>query len=165
METRIIETPPSTVLGVLEQFGTSKEQINKFASLVLTEVENGNADPLKLHIYCKTLEAIADKIKAGIKDAAMTEAAKYGQKEFEFMGASVAVVPVSTQYDFKVCNYPAWEECDFEISSATERRKIAEAFLKAVKEPFTMIDDRTGEVVTIHPPVKRQIDGIKITIK
>jgi hypothetical protein len=83
------------------------------------------------------------------------------------MGAKCEWVPTFTQYDYSRCADPEWEEYDAAERSATNSRKDRETFLRALKEPITLVDTRqgNGEIVTVKPPVKTQKEGLKITIK
>lgn len=156
---------PDTALSVLELFSTSKEGITLFASKVINEVEAGNADPLRVQIFCKTLEEVAEKIKAGIKDNAKREAQKYGDKPFMHAGAELHLTNTFTQYDYEGCGDTQWELADFQVKSATNTRKEREAFLRALKEPMEVMDSVSGEVTILRPPVKKVTEGIKVSIK
>ena len=166
MENEIVyHAVPDTALGVLEMFNPTKEGIISFSAKVINDVENGKVDPLRVQLLCKTLEEISDKIKNGIKDNLKTAAAKYGDKPFMFAGAEFHLTSTYTKYDYSECGDPAWEEWSFDESSAKRKREDRETFLKSLKEPITMVDDRTGELCTVRPPVKKQTEGVKISIK
>lgn len=156
---------PDTALSVLELFSTSKEGIVLFASKVINEVEAGNADPLRVQIFCKTLEEVAEKIKAGIKDNAKREAQKYGDKPFMHAGAELHLTNTYTVYDYTVCNDSVWLRCHQDEKVNAEARKEREAFLRALKEPMEVLDSVSGEVTILRPPVKKVTEGIKVSIK
>lgn len=156
---------PDTALSVLELFSTSKEGITLFASKVIKSVEGGDIDPLKVQIYCKTLESIAEKIKEGIKEQAKTEAAKYGDKPFLHHGAECHLTATYTSYDYGASGDPQWDIAEDAVMSATNTRKEREAFLRALKEPMEVLDSLTGEVVILRPPVKKVTEGVKVSIR
>jgi hypothetical protein len=156
---------PDTAMSVLEMFQPTKEGIALFAARVINDVEDGKVDPLHVQLLCKTLEEISDKIKAGIKENLKTEAAKYGEKPFMFQGAEFHLTHTKTEYDFSVCGDPQWEAFDQQEQSCAHQRKERETFLKALKEPMDMLDSLSGEIVTLRPPVKKQYDGVKVSIK
>jgi len=156
---------PDSPISVLEMFGTSKQQINLFASKVINEVEAGNIDPLKVKVLCKTLSEIADKIDKGTKDNQKTAAALYGEKPFEFMGAELHLTSTYTAYDYSNCGDSVWNDYDKTIRDASFHKKQQEDFLKTLKAPIQVLNDETGEVETLFPPVKSVTDGVKVTIK
>ena len=165
MEDQPIYVTPDTALSVLDLFSTSREGIVLFASKVINAVEAGEINPLKVQIYCKTLEEISDKIKGAIKAHAKTEAAKYGDKPFMFAGAELHLTSVHTSYDFSMCGDHAWDMFSHGENSNAEGRKERETFLKALKEPMEVLDSVTGEVIILCPPVKKSTEGIKVSIK
>jgi len=44
-------------------------------------------------------------------------------------------------------------------------RKERETFLRALKEPMEVLDNMTGEVIILRPPVKKSTEGVKVSIK
>ena len=161
-ETQIRVVYPDSPISVLELIDAAT--CEQFAHDMAALVQQGHVDPIQVRVLMSAWERAFKSLKTAIEPEVANEAAKHG-KAFDFMGAKCEWVPVYTSYDYKGCNYPAWEEADFNEHSAKNHKKMAEDFLKNVKQPFTMVDDRTGEVITINPPVKRQTEGLRITIK
>lgn len=153
---------PSNPMEVLNLIDA--KSCEQFAHDMAALVKEGHVDPIQVRVLMSAWEKAFKSLKTAIEPETEREAAKHG-KAFDFMGAKCEWVPTYTAYDYKGCNYPAWEEADFNEHSAKNHKKMAEDFLKNVKQPFTMVDDRTGEVITINPPVKTQREGLKITIK
>lgn len=162
-EVKYIAEDPSSAMGLLERFTTSAEGIEVFAHKIITEVEEGRADALRVALFMKTMEKIKDRVNERLAEYYLNEAQKHSAKTFTYRGAEISVGPVSTVYDFSGCGHPGWTHLTNIITLATEQRKEIETLLKAIKEPQGMVID--GEPVHISPPVKKQKDGIKISIK
>ena len=160
-----LSTQPDNVLSVLDLFQTSKDGITLFASKVINEVEAGNIDPLKVKLYCKTLEAIAEKIDKGTIDYQKTAASKYGEKPFMFAGAELHLTSVFTQYDYSSCGYSDWNKFTKEITDLKEKLKDCEAFLRSLRGPLEVLNNETGEVEIVSPPTKKVTEGVKVSIK
>ena len=156
---------PTTATGVLNLFNTSKEGISLFASKVVNEVEDGKIDPLKVKLWCKTLTEIAEKIDKATKEHQRKEAEKYGDKPFMFAGAELHLTSVRTEYDFSVCGDHELEDLNHTFETVKADIKKREEFLKALPHPTTIISTFTGEVITIKPPLKKQTEGIRVSIK
>lgn len=165
MEQQVYHVLPDSPVSVLELFSTSKEGITLFASRVINEVEAGNVDPLRVQIFCKTLEEISSKIKEGIKSNVNTEAAKYGEKPFNHAGAELHLTSTYTAYDYTACNDQKWLDLREGEDNVAKARKEREAFLRALKEPLEVLNPETGEVDILRPPVKKVTEGVKVTIK
>ena len=146
-------------------FQTSREGITLFASKVINEVEAGNIDPLKVKLYCKTLEAIAEKIDKGTIDYQKTAASKYGEKPFMFAGAELHLTSTYTVYDYSNCGYSDWNKFSKEITDLKEKLKDCEVFLRSLRTPIELLNSETGEVEIVSPPAKKVTEGVKCSIK
>ncbi len=156
---------PDNPLSTLTLFDADKKSLEFFASCIELEVKEGRENALRIEAIAKKTIKTMEDILSRIKQNSINEAAKYGERPFSFANCEMHYTATKTDYDYSVCGYPEWEEADAAEISAKRNKKRAEEFLKAVKEPFTMVDRRTGEVVTINPPLKKQWMGVKVTIK
>ena len=164
MSHEIIQIQPESPLEVLGLFYTHKEGIERFVQMVTTEVKEGRANALKVKAYAKTLETIAEDLDKATKEEQKTEAAKYGDKPFMFAGAEMHLTATKTQYFYDGCNDEEWNEAKLLEDRHKGEREAREKFLKALSKP-TPIIDRNGESRIINPPIKKQWDGVKTTIK
>lgn len=126
--------------------------------------EDGTIDPLRVATSIKALETAIKLIRDGIEDMIIEEAEKY-EKTFEIDGHKITLKETGVRYDYTVCNDPEWEEQSSSMSNAKESLKKRETFLKAITEPFTMVDNRTGEIVDVELPHKTSKTNISITLK
>ncbi len=67
--------------------------------------------------------------------------------------------------DFTVCNDSDWNYTNDRIKLLTDKRKQREEFLKSLTDTITIVNDQTGEMETIGPPLKKQVMGLKVTLK
>ncbi len=126
--------------------------------------EDGTINPLRVATSIKALETAIKLIRDGIEDFIIEEAEKY-EKTFELDGHKITLRETGVRYDCSVCNDPEWEELNATLSNTKDAIKKREAFLKAASEPFTLLDERTGEVVQIEQPNKISKTNISITLK
>lgn len=150
--------------GVMELMAQTSVQVDKFSDDVIESVKAGHANPLLVQLRIKAMERAFERILKEIKDNVLTEADKYPGNEFEFMGNKIQKGSVFTTYDYTACKDEVWERFDVDAKTATEQRKDREAFLRALKEPMDIIDSN-GEAVKLYPPIKKETQGIKITIR
>jgi hypothetical protein len=126
--------------------------------------EDGTINPLRIATSMKALETAIKLIRDGIEDAIIEEAEKY-EKTFDIDGHKITLKETGVRYDYSVCKDPEWEELTSTLSNTKEAIKKRETFLKSVSEPFTLLDERTGEVVRIELPNKTSKTNISITLK
>ena len=124
-------------------------------------IEAAKEDPLKARIFIKRVQIFLDSFDKEIQAAALSEAEKYGS-ETEIDGSKIIIIELGTKYDY--LNDSAWLELNKKVSEFDLLRKEREKLLKAIKGSMTEIDEETGEIRKIFPPLKTSTIGIKITI-
>ena len=153
-------------ISQLTQFHTSKAGIASFVNQVVSEVEEGTYNPLQLKIFLKAIQKSCEEIENRTSSLSLTEAEKYGEKSFQFMGATVEKCELGTKYNFSTCGDHIWTSLEKEIKTLTEEKKKRETFLKTISKPMTVADEASGgELIDLLPPIKSSTSGIKITIK
>jgi uncharacterized protein YlbG (UPF0298 family) len=156
---------PDTPSSVLQLMNADKKALEMFANSIIRDVKEGRENPLEIQLLIKKYEFVLNEIKENIKVNVNTEVAKYGEKEFEYGGAKCHYTPVKTEYDFSVCNDPNLDAIDSEIERLKELKKVRENYLKSLPQTITVVNDDTGEMETISPPLKKQTHGLKVTLK
>ena len=156
---------PTTALGAARMLPTTQTQIDVFSDQVIESVRQGEANPIEVLVIMKAFEKAQERILKEIREHYVNEASKYPENSFEFNGTKIEKAELGTMYNYAVCNDTVLErlECDFNTVKALldERKK----FLQALKQPLTVVDELTGEVVKINPPVKKSTSGLKVFIK
>lgn len=154
---------PSSALAVLEQFSTSAEGIAMFSNMVITEVEEGRADALRVALFMKTLDKIKERINEKLGRHYLTAAEKYPEKVIKLHGAEITIGELGVKIDYASSGHPGWKDLTRIIEEATKQRAEIEEFLKVIKSPQVIVIE--GEAVEVKPPVRRGTTGIKISIK
>lgn len=156
---------PETPQGLMYLLPNTSSQIESFTRGIVNAVMEGNENPLNVMLQVRAMERACKAIADQIKDEIITEADKYPGVEFEFRGNKLVKGDVSTTYDYSVCNDTEWERRKVDADAAKDRLSERESFLKGLKEPITVVDHLTGEVVTVRPPLKKTTPGVKFFIK
>lgn len=160
-----MEYAPSSPTSLLHLLASTSQQIEFFATSIINEVKNGHESPLRVLIQLRAMEKATKQILEGIKDNLLTEADKYPGTSWEMWGNKLEKAELGTAYDFSVCVDPTFERLETDFNTAKEKLDERKAFLKTIKVPTPVGDIVTGELVTIHPPKKTSISGLKVTIK
>lgn len=157
-----MEQLPSNAMSMLRLMPTKASEVARFAKQIIETVQNGYANPLEVKVMMRALRAVAEEVEEEIEENAITEAEKYSEKVVEMYGARIEKADVGVTYNYAASGLSEWEQIDAEIKTLTERRKEKEAFLRALKEPMTRVNEETGEIETIRPPLKKSKTGIKV---
>lgn len=156
---------PTTAASVLHLMPASRAQVDKFSDDLIESVRNGELDPIELRATFKALEMVMDRVAKETLPNALTASDKYPGERFEAFGCAIQKGDVRTEYDYASSGDPVYAQRFKIAEQAKEQLKEREAFLKAVKSNMTIVDEASGEVVTIKPPVKKSTPGLKFTVK
>jgi hypothetical protein len=156
---------PNSAYGVMKLLPDTKQGVEIFSNQLVSAVENGEVNPLQLKALFKIMEKVAEKVDGKIKENLLREAGKWSEKTFHAYGFEIEKTEVGAKYDYLSCGDPIYEQRHAIWKAAEEQLKERAEFLKALRESVTLVDDESGEVATIHPPVKRSTEGLKFTMK
>lgn len=152
----------STLKTVLE---SGKKDIAVLAAKTAKAIrEEGTQDALKEAIKAKRAAEYFAQVGKELGDAALAEAAKHGSKTFSIIGCEVQIKAVSTQWDYSNCNDAELVELERKFSIAKAALEARQKFLQALPSSITTVDEESGDVNTVHPAVKKQKEGISLTI-
>lgn len=144
----------------------SKAKAKEMVDRLVEMVQSGMTDPLTMLVKLKFAQSvIADTIES-IQPNCVDQASKYHKGEdIKLLGAELKVKEAGTKYDYSGCGDKVWEQYDFMEKSNAEAKKGRANFLKTLQKSQTIVDDDTGEIYTIHPPVKKSSTIVQVTIK
>lgn len=157
---------PWGVAPWLKESGLTKQSQLNLAATIVNRVEEGTINPLEAKVYLKSAEAVIKKAMESIDEQARREAEKYGTKSFDYReGVKVELATVGTSYDYSLCNDEQLQELEEELAQLKKRVAERQKFLQAIQGHMTVVDEGTGEVRKLYPPVKTSTDGLKISFK
>lgn len=154
-----------TAYSVINYNPTTKEQAEVFANKLTEEVLQGEVNPLELHVKMSAMQKAFDAVKKNIASLVLEEAQKYGEKSFEAMNAKIEIQELGVKYDFSGCGDYEWEMLDAREKATSDAKKEREKFLKSLTKSMTIVNEGTGEIEMVRPPVKSSTTGIKVTLK
>jgi hypothetical protein len=156
---------PNSAYGVMRLLPDTKQGVEIFARQLVSAVHNGEVNPIQLKALFKIMEKVSEKVDEAIKDNLLKEADKYSEKKFNAYGFEIEKAEVGTKYDYSVCGDTVFEQRQCALEAAKRSLDERVAFLKALKEKITVVDEMTGEVVEVRPPLKKSTEGLKFTMK
>lgn len=156
---------PSNPMSALRIMPSTKQQIEFFSNAIVNSVQNGEANAIEVLVMLRALDAVSKKVLSEIKGNIDSASDKYSEKSFEVFGARLEKGDTWTEYDYHTCADPEWERFRVDEKSAANSRKEREKFLRTLKEPMTVVDEESGEVYQIKPPLKRSTSGLKVFLK
>lgn len=152
-------------ISYLTVLPSTSDEIKRFSNQIINQVKSGNENPLKLLVLLRALESTTETIRKGIETEIMNEVDKYSEKSFDAYGARLERSEVGVAYDYAATGDRDWFQFNATVEAATVRRKEREAFLRALREPMTLLDHETGEIYEVRPPLKTSKSGVKVFLK
>lgn len=156
-----------TTTSILALFDTNKEQRQTFIENVLSAMEAGDVDPLKIHYQLKCVEKIIEEINKTerYRPLVLDAAEKWGQKEFEFNFSKIKIGEVGTKYDYSQCNDAElfeWQKQQAELKAKIDQRQ---KMLQTIPAKGLDIVTDQGETYTVYPPAKSSTTSVIVTLK
>lgn len=137
----------------VESISLSKKDISNSAKNTYQSFISGNINAEQLAKKIKAFEEFLKELKSLSKEEIVSEIQKYGK---EGVGG-VKVKETGIKYDYEACN-------DIVYNRLKEQLKNREAMLKTIKEPKSEIDESTGEVYIISPPIKTSTTSYEVRL-
>lgn len=153
---------------------TTKEDRANFVSNVITRIENGEVDALKIQLQLKSTESMMEMFSdvkkfpntaSRYKDLLMTAAERYGKK-FTLHNSEFQIKEAGVSYNYEQCNDPEITALHSLLKTVKADVKIREDFLKTVPaKGLQVLDSSTGELNTIYPPSKSSVTTLQTTLR
>ena len=138
----------------------TKSELNDLASILL-EVSEGRE--LDLYIFGKKIEYLSKVIQEVSNEYALSEAEK--MKGESIYNSKIEVKDVGVKYDYNVCKYAPYDNLLSNKKELETEIKGVEALLKSINKPTTIVDEVTGDVMNVSPPLRTSKTSIVLTIK
>lgn len=151
-------------MSVLNYGVTNKQEADLFADKLISEVKDGQVNPLELHVKLTALQRALDKVKKEIVPMTIKEAEKYSSRNFSAYNSKLEISELGVKYDYSGCGDAEWEHYKQIEESAAASRKGREEFLKAIKGETEIMNSLTSEMIKVSPPVKSSTTGLKVTL-
>lgn len=154
-----------STLQLFKGFPTTKSDIQIAVKNCKAEILGGDFNPLEIDLHLKKMEELIKGIRDDkeVKNAVFTELEKYTEKTVEFSGCEVTKVNRSA-YDYDLCNDSDLQDLEREAERVNSALKDRQRFLQGLKEELTIVNQKSGEIETIYPPLKKSTETFSIKI-
>lgn len=162
MEHNLITIEETSIPAIVNY---NKKEIAENVSKIVTLVTDGHEDELNTLIFAKKGVEFFSQLEKAIRPIA-EEKIRIGRSEtYSKYNVDVVVADTGVKYDYSACGDPVWQRLKEQAEAAAKALKEREDMLKTIKSQQTMVDDESGEVFTINPPVRSAKTGLKLTLK
>lgn len=153
-------------LNVVSLFDTTKQQRFQFVESLVNTLEEGEADPLKVHSIIKSMEDVVKNITSNEKyKNILLESAEKNGKKFQMFNADFSIKEVGVKYDYANCNDTELNELQEQLDELTEKVKARQKFLQTISISGLDIITKDGEAIKVYPPAKSSTTSVTVTLK
>ncbi len=150
------------ILGKLPKELTKTEIENLAIQDIKSVIDNEKYDLLKVLIELKRYDVYLNKLIETIKMPALEKAKIVGEKKFEYADAKVWVTK-RVVYDYSPDKI--WTDLNTNLTTVKDRLKKHQELLKELDSEITeIVDEETGEIVKVMPPIKKEEDSLMIRL-
>lgn len=150
------------------------EQLMKVTESISHSVESmrqmmisGYVDPIATYINMARVEKIIKQVKddKDVKELALKEFEKYGEKRRLFGDCEVERSEVGVRYDFSECGDTILNDMYSQRDNLNALIKEREEALKILRSSRDEVDPETGEIMHLVPPSRSSKTTLKLTFK
>ena len=157
MRRNILQTTKKLKMQIEKINGIGRAALNNEVARISKEVEEGNLDPLEVHIKAKYLIALATEVVKNTLGYALGEAEK-----FKDQGGPVPGVKLSVRSGSVRLNYQGDIEYAHLHAELKRRENLLKEAYKADQNGGLYIDKETNEVV--EPPKIKSVDKDSVSV-
>jgi len=140
----------------------SKVDLKGRAEQAVQAVKDGWVDAIEASIMIKKTEQVLDYMKEEIKPLALS---KMVEKSDSLYGVDITKSMLGVKYDYSQCGSLEWNELNEKLADIKKKMADIEKFLKTLTKSTTIVDEETGEITTLNPPIKTGTEGLTLKVK
>ena len=147
-----------------EPVALTKEIIRERADSIIQLIDEGHLKATQVALNVKSMTDLFDAIKDELRVRVLDELNVYTKgEEVVLYGAKFEIIEARPTYNYSGCNDPEYNELTQQIEELTAKRKEREKFLRSIKNATTIVNEETGELSRILPPIKSSTTTYKTT--
>lgn len=150
---------------VQQQQVLSKSLVKTMSENLINEANEGNIDVLSALAHLEFMSQVIDVAKEQLRKQAVDEIEKYGMEAKSGVvkyGVTFKQKEAGVRYNFD--NTDSWKVLKSKEDEQAAIRKDLEDQLKSLKQKITVLDEETGELTDLYPPIKTSKTTIEITL-
>lgn len=149
---------------VNQETSLTKARAQYFANALIEINEEGHVDTLTALARVEFMSQVIEAVKAKLRENATDEMYLHNEAKTGIvrLGVTFKHKETAVRYDFS--NTPKWNQVKEREEAVAEERKALEAQLKTLSKPATMLDEETGELLALNPPMKSSKTTVEITL-
>lgn len=161
-----MDTQELSTVNILSLFETTKAERASFVSDVVSRLNEGVADAIKVHLQVKAMEDVVKSLNDNKEYKSLVlDAAEKNGKKFTYQNAEFSIKEVGTKYDYTNCGDTILAADQAQLDILAEKVKSRQKFLQMIGVEGLDIITEDGEAAKIYPPSKTSTTSVAVTLK
>lgn len=149
---------------VNQEQSLTKARAQHFANLLIEINEDGHVDTLTALARVEFMSQVIEAVKGKLRENATDELYLHNEAKTGVVRLGVTFKHKETAVKYDFSNTPKWVAIKKMEDEVGEQRKAIEAQLKTLSKAATMLDEETGELLQLLPPIKTSKTTVEITL-
>jgi hypothetical protein len=147
-----------------QETSLTKARVQHYANALIAINEEGHVDTLTALARVEFMSQVIDAVKSKLRENATDEMYLHNEAKTGIvrLGVTFKHKETGVRYDFS--NTPKWVEVKQMEDEVAEQRKTLENQLKTLSKATTILDEETGELNQLVPPIKSSKTSVEITL-
>jgi hypothetical protein len=161
----IFENQNTFLAQVNAEENLTKTKVAEFAAKLIQLNNDGHVDTLTALARLEFLSQIIDQVKTNYRTTAVDELDLYGPEAktgVSRYGVTFKQKETAVKYDFT--KTIMWNGMELEIERLKNAQKALESQLKSLTSKQSILDESTGEIMILNPPIKSSKTTVEITL-
>jgi hypothetical protein len=161
----IFENQNTFLAEVNAEENLTKTKVADFAAKLIQLNTDGHVDTLTALARLEFLAQIIDQVKTNYRTTAVDELDLYGPEAktgVTRFGVTFKQKETAVKYDFSKTDM--WNQMESEIEALKNAQKALESQLKALTSKQSILDESSGEIMVLNPPIKSSKTTVEITL-
>ena len=161
----IFENQNTFLAEVNAEENLTKTKVADFAAKLIQLNTDGHVDTLTALARLEFLAQIIDQVKTNYRTTAVDELDLYGPEAktgVTRFGVTFKQKETAVKYDFTKTDM--WNAMEAEIEALKNAQKALESQLKALTSKQSILDESSGEIMVLNPPIKSSKTTVEITL-
>lgn len=149
------------IMAILNEpsFELSKSTIADFSRNIISDAEE--KDIISQLIHCDFIMNIFKQSSVGLRHLVLDELDKYPNTECIFKGVKLKQKETGVKYDYS--NNDIWVQLNEKMTKLKAEMKEIEQTIRSVTRKRSMINEETGEIYDLVPPIKTSTTSVEVT--
>lgn len=165
METNeLIKKDDGLEISLTSLLNLNKAYMGQITDNAMRAVTDGHYDSITALVIAKKGLELFTQLEKKVRPIAEHHARLGKGEVYTKFNTDITQKESGVKYDFSACDDAEWETINAKMELYSNMLKEREKFLKTITKPMTIVDQETGDILELKPPIRSGKLGLNISI-